>query len=149
MCLTPNADFQAVKAAAVTWRDTEVTGASTLSGVTVSDKISKASKIGGVPLTLFAWTGTTKAGVHVSGCTVRVSKPDFDELQAATATYAGFAAQDSAPKRSAFRYTPAAAKLTPIDKSGFDAAAAGEGMDILTVTGDLHGAVLDLLKIKK
>ena len=149
LCLTPNAEFGAVKAAAGAWRDTEVIGASTLPGVTVSDKISKASKAGGVPVTLFAWTGTTKSGVHVSGCTVRVSKPSFDELQNAAATYTGFPAQESAPKKAVFRYTPSATKPTALDKSGFDAAAAGEGMDILTVTGDVHGAVLDLLKIKK
>jgi hypothetical protein len=149
VCLTPNADFAGVKAAASAWRDTEVTGDSVLPGVTASDRLSKATKAGGVPVTLFAWTGTTKSGVHVSGCTVRVSKSDFDEFQSAAATYVGFAAQDAAPRKVTFRYTPAAAKPTAIDKSGFDAAAAGEGMDILTVTGDIHGAVLDLLKIKK
>ncbi len=149
VCLTPNAGFAGVQAAAGGWHDTEVTGASTLPGVTVSDHLSKASKAGGVPVTLFAWTGTTKSGVHVSGCTVRIAKPAFDELQGAAAAYTGFAAQDASPKKAVFRYTPAAAKPTALDKSGFDAAAAGEGMDILTVTGDVHGAVLDLLKIKK
>jgi hypothetical protein len=149
VCLTPNADFAGVKAAASAWRDTEVVGATTFPNATVTEKLSKASKVGGVPVTLFAWTGTLKSGVNVSGCTVRVSKSDFDEVKVAAATYAGFAAQDSDPKKVVFRYTPAAAKPTAIDKSGFDAAAAGEGIDILTVSGDLHGAVLDLLKIKK
>lgn len=149
VCLTPNADFPAVKAAASTWRDTEVAGASTFPNATVTDKLSKATKVGGIPVTLFAWTGTLKSGVHVSGCTVRVSKPDFDEIKAAATTYSGFAAQDSDPKKVVFRYTPAAAKPTAIDKTAFDAAAAGEGINILTITGDVHGAVLDLLKIKK
>jgi hypothetical protein len=149
VCLTPNAEFQAVKSAAAAWRDTEVVGASTFPNATVTEKLSKASKVGGVPVTLFAWTGTLKSGVRVSGCTVRVSKPDFDEIKVAAATYTGFAAQDSDAKKVVFRYTPAAAKPTAIDKSGFDAAAAGEGIDILTITGDVHGAVLDLLKIKK
>ena len=149
VCLTPNADFQAVKPAAITWRDTEVTGASTFPNATVTDKLSKASKVGGIPVTLFAWTGTLKSGVHVSGCTVRVSKPDFDEIKVAAATYTGFAPQDSDPKKVVFRYTPASARPTAIDKTGFDAAAAGEGIDILTITGDVHGAVFDLLKIKK
>jgi hypothetical protein len=149
VCLTPNADFQAVKAAASAWRDTEVTGASTFPNATVTEKLSKASKVGGVPVTLFAWTGTLKTGVQVSGCTVRVSISDFEVLKAAAATYAGFPPQDSESKKAVFRYTPAAAKPTAIASSGFDAAAAGEGIDILTVTGDVHGAVLDLLKIKK
>jgi hypothetical protein len=149
VCLTPNADFPAVKAAASSWRDTEVTGASTFPNATVTDKLSKAWKVGGVPVTLFAWTGALKSGVKVSGCTVRVSISDFAVVKAAAATYAGFPPQDSDPKKVVFRYTPAAAKPTAIDTSGFDAAAAGEGIDILTVTGDVHGAMLDLLKIKK
>ena len=149
VCLAPNADFAGIKAATSTWLPTEVTGATTLPGVTVSDQVSKRSKADGIPLTLFAWTGTTKAGVHVSGCTVRVTKPDFDELQTAAGAYAGFAPQDVAPKKAVFRYTSAAGKPAPIDKTGFDAAASGEGMDILTVSGDVRGAVLDLLKIKK
>jgi hypothetical protein len=149
VCLTPNADFEAVKSAAAAWRDTEVVGASTFPNVTVTEKLSKASKVGGVPVTLFAWTGALKSGVKVSGCTVRVSIPDFEVIKVAAAAYMGFPAQDSGPKKAVFRYTPAAAKPTAIDTSGFDAAAAGEGMDILTITGDVHGAVLDLLKIKK
>ena len=149
ICLTPNADFATVKAAVASWRDTEVTGDTTLPGVTVSDKLTKASKTGGIPVTLFAWTGTTKSGVHVSGCTLRVSKPDFDELQGAATAYAGFAAQDASPKKAVFHYTSASGKLTALDKSGFEAAASGEGMDILTVSSDIHGSVVDLLKIKK
>ncbi len=149
VCLTPNADFETVRAAASAWRDTEVTGDATLPGVVVASRLTKATKVGGVPLTLFAWSGATKAGVHVSACTVRVTKPDFDEIQGAAAAYTGFAAQDSAPKKAVFRYTRTASKPIAIDKAGFDAAAAGEGMDILTVTGDVHGSVIDLLKIKK
>ncbi len=149
MCLTPNADILAVKAAASSWRDTEVTGASTFPNATVTEKLSKASKVGGVPVTLFAWTGTLKSGVHVSGCTVRVSIPDFAVIKVAAADFTGFAAQDSDAKKAVFRYTPSAAKPTAIDRTGFDAAAAGEGIDILTITNDVHGAVIDLLKIKK
>jgi hypothetical protein len=149
VCLTPNADFQAVKSAAAAWRDTETVGASTFPNATVTEKLSKASKAGGVPVTLFAWTGTLKSGVRVSGCTVRVSIPDFEVIKVAAAAYMGFPAQDSGPRKAVFRYTPAAAKPTAIDTSGFDAAAAGEGIDILTITGDVHGVVLDLLKIKK
>ena len=149
VCLTPNAEFQSVKAAASAWHDTEVTGASTFPNATVTEKLSKAFKVGGVPVTLFAWTGTLKSGVRVCGCTVRVSKPAFGEIETAATAYAGFSPQDSDPKKAVFRYTPAAAKPTAIDKSGFDAAAASEGIDILTVSGDVHGAVIDLLKIKK
>ena len=149
VCLTPNADFEKVTAAAASWRPTEVTGDATLAGVTVSNRLTRATKVGGVPLTLFAWTGTMKTGVRVSACTVRVSKPDFEDNQVAAASWAGFPAQDSAPRKAVFRYTSAASGPAAVDKSGFDTASAGEGMDILTVSGDVHGAVLDLLKIKK
>ena len=98
VCLTPNADFPAVASAASTWLDTEVVGASTFPNATVTEKLSKASKVGGVPVTLFAWTGTLKSGVKVSGCTVRVSKSDFDEIKVAAATYAGFAGAGLRPQ---------------------------------------------------
>ena len=151
VCGDTRADYTAVAASADAhgWRKTEVTGVAAMPGVTVSEKISRAAKAGDAPMTLSAWKGTTKAGVQVSACTVRVTKPVFADLQSGAQAWTGFAAQESAPKKAVYRFADGPDGRKALAAADYDAAAAGAGMEILTVSSDSRGAVVDLLKIKK
>jgi hypothetical protein len=150
VCAETHADYPAVVAAADAhgWKATEVTS-DTMNGVAVTDKLSRASKVGGAALTLFAWRGAAKGGVQVSACTVRVTKADFAGVQGAAQGWLGFAPQDATPKKAVFRYTEADGAHHALASTEYDAAAAGTGMEILTVSSDAQGTVVDLLKIKK
>ena len=150
VCAETHADYPAVVAAADAhgWKPTEVTS-DTMNGVEVTDKLSRASKVGGTALTLFAWHGTAKGGVQVSACTVRVAKADSAGVQSAAQTWLGFGAQDISPKKAVFRFTEADGAHHALASSEYDAAAAGAGMEILTVSTDPKGTVVDILKIKK
>jgi hypothetical protein len=150
VCADTHADYPAVVAAADAhgWKATEVTAA-TMEGVAVTDKLSRGSIVEGARLTLFAWRGTAKGGVQVSACTVRVAKPDFADLQGAAQAWVGFAPQNAAAKKAVFRYTEADGGHHALADTEYDAAAAGAGMEILTISSDAQGTVADLLKIKK
>ena len=149
VCADTRVDYPAITAAADTggWKAAEVRAA-TMEGVAVSDKISRDKAMGGSTLTLFAWRGL-KGTIQISACAVRVSKARFDDLQGAAQTWLGFAPQDSAVKRATFRFTDAAGAHKPLAKTDYDDAAAGAGMEILTVSADGQDTILDLLKIKK
>ena len=151
VCGDTRADFPAVAAAADAqgWRKSDVVAESSMPGVAIADRLSRELKAGDSPLTLSAWRGTTKSGVQVSACTVRVAKPDFAGLRGAAQAWIGFAPQDDAATKAIFRFTDTASAHKALASGEYDAAAAGTGMEILTVSGDSHGAVVDLLKIKK
>jgi hypothetical protein len=150
VCAETHADYPAIVAAADAhgWKATEVTAA-TMSGVAVTDKLSRGSKVGSVALTLFAWRGTAKGNVQVSACTVRFAKGDSAGVQSAAQAWLGFGAQDISPKKAVFRFTEADGAHHALASTEYDAAAAGTGMEILTVSSDAQGTVVDLLKIKK
>lgn len=150
VCADTHVDYPAVVAAADAngWKPSDVSSA-TMDGVQVTDKLSRGSKVGDTALTLFAWRGTAKGGVQVSACTVRVTKTDFAGLQAAAQAWLGFGPQDAPAKKAIFRYTEADGAHHALTSSEYDAAAAGAGMEILTISPDAKGTVLDLLKIKK
>jgi hypothetical protein len=150
VCADTHADYPAVVTAADAhgWKATQVTAA-TMDGVAVTDKLSRGANVGGAALTLFAWRGTAKGGVRVSACTVRVAKADFAGLQSAAQAWLGFAPQDATAKKATFRYTEADGAHHALASTEYDTAAAGAGMEILTISSDAQGTVADLLKIKK
>jgi len=151
VCGDTRADFAAVAAAADAqgWRRSDVVAESSMPGVAVAERLSRELKAGDTSLTLSAWRGATKSGVQLSACTVRVAKPDFAGLHDAAQAWTGFAPQDDAATKAIFRFTDTASAHKALVSGEYDAAAAGTGMEILTVSGDNHGAVVDLLKIKK
>jgi len=151
VCADTRADFSAVTAAANAngWKKSDSAGDTTMEGVDVSDRLTRASKIGDSEVTLFAWRGMTRKGVQVSACTMHVAKSAFAEVQQDAAAWTGFAAQDAGPTNALYRFSDAPEGRHALAKSDYDTAAAGPGMEILTVSTDGHGAILDLLKIKK
>jgi hypothetical protein len=151
VCGDTGANFAAVSSAADAngWRRADVVAESSMPGVAIADRLSRELKAGDTPLTLSAWRGTTKSGVQVSACTVRVAKPDYAGLHDAAQAWIGFAPQDDAATKAIFRFTDTASAHKALVSGEYDAAAAAAGMEILTVSGDNHGSVVDLLKIKK
>ncbi|MEO8812139.1 MAG: hypothetical protein ABI376_04410 [Caulobacteraceae bacterium] len=150
VCAAGHADYPAVVEAAENggWHATTVTGDATMPGVTISDKIALSRKLDGAPLTLLAWRGT-KGAIKINACTMRVGKADFPQLQAAARDWLGFVPQDVQPKKVVARFTETPTGHHALIAAEYEGAAAGDGMEILTVSTDAHGAVLDVLKIKK
>ena len=150
ICADTHVDYASVAklADAGGWKPLDVK-ADTMDGVAVSDRVSRQNTAGKSDLTLFAWQGKSKSGAHVSACTVRVSHPDFAGLQAAAQAWTGFAPQTAGQKRVSFRFTDTGDVHNPVTPQDTNAAAAGAGVEIMTVWIDPDGGVLDLLKIKK
>jgi hypothetical protein len=98
---------------------------------------------------LSAWYGTTKSGVKVSDCTVHVAKSDFAPLRDEAGAWLAFTAQETTPKKAVYRFTEADGAHHPLAAGEYDAAAGAAGMQILTVSADANGTVLDLMMIKK
>lgn len=151
VCATPAADFAAVRSAADAhgWGETDVKADANMPGVTVADQMTRSSNADKTGLVMSAWHGTTKSGVKVSDCTVHVAKSDFGALRDQAAAWLAFAPQESTPKRAIYRFTEAAGARHALAAGEYDAAAAGAGMEILTVSADANGTVLDLMMIKK
>ena len=151
VCGQPAADFAAVKAAADAhgWGATDAPADAGMAGVAVADTLSKATTAGKAGLVLSAWHGVTQKGVKVSDCTVHVAKTDFGNLRTAAASWLGSAPAETTPKKSIFRFTEDGGAHRALAASEYDSAAAGSGLEILTVSGDANGTVLDLLLIKK
>jgi len=151
VCAVPAADFAAVKSAAETqrWGPTDTKADASMAGVTVADTLALASSVGKTGLVLSAWHGTTKTGVKISDCTVHVQKSDFPAVKEAAVAWLAFPAQEDSPKRAIYRFTDTVGAHHPLTPGEFDAAAAGAGLQILTVSGDADGTVLDLMMIKK
>ena len=151
VCADTRADLAAVGAAADAkgWRNTQQMGATVMPGVTVDGKLSKGAKLGDAPLALSAWRGATKSGVQVSDCTVRVDRTDFPQEVARAQAWAGFAAQEAASQKRIFRFTDVSGVRHSLARGEYDAAAAGPGLEILTISSDNQGTTLDLLRIKK
>jgi hypothetical protein len=151
VCGDPAADFTAVRTAA----DSHGWGASStppdpgMAGVTLADSLSKATTAGKTGLVLSAWQGATQKGIKVSNCAVHVAATDFDALRDAATAWLGFPAAETTPKKAVFRFTTDAGHRRGLAANEYDAAAAGAGLEILTVSGDANGSVVDLLLIKK
>ncbi len=151
VCVQPAADFAGVSKAAEAngWGATDAPSDEGMPGVTVADKLSKATTAGRAGLVLSAWTGATQKGVKVSDCAVHVAGTDFGALRAAAASWLAFAPAESTAKKAVFRFTEDAGAHRALTANEYDAAAGGAGLQILTVSGDANGTVLDLMMIKK
>ena len=150
VCGGPAADFAAVKAAADAnhWGPTDTTADSNMAGVTVSEKLTRVTDIDKVGLTLSAWRGA-RGAVNISDCTVHIAKAEYPAVLDAAKAWLAFAPQDTTAKRSTFRFTEDGGAHKALTAADFDAAAGAAGLEILTVSGDQSGTVLDLMMIKK
>ena len=150
VCGDTAADYPAVVTAAETsgWKAADLL-ADPMKGVTITDKTTRTKGVGDTGLSLFAWRGTAKDNVKVSACTIRMDKATMAGLEAAARTWAGFDPQSPDAAKNVFQFTQNATGRVAVAAGGFDAAAAGAGMEILTVKADSKGGTLDLLTIKK
>jgi hypothetical protein len=148
VCGDTHADFDAVKAAvaAGAWTPTDVTP-STMAGVTVSESLARSERVGATPLTVYAWHGMN-GKIAVSACTVRATGAKFGPLAADARAWVGFAPQSMADGKAKYQFTQTAAGLKAVDSTTFNAAAAGSGLELFTVSPDGDDTILDLLKIK-
>ena len=151
VCGDTGADFAAVKAGADAhgWGSTDTPTDASMPGVTVSNQLSRATTADRTGLVLSAWNGVTKSGVKVSDCTVHVAATNFDALRQNASSWTSFAPVESTPKKVVFRFTNDTKGRRALTSAEYDAAANGAGLQILTVSGDANGAVLDLMMIKK
>lgn len=150
VCVTPAVDFVAVRAAADAhgWGATDTTADASMPGVVVADQLTRATSVDKTGLVLSAWHGA-KGPVKISDCTVHVAKANFPALSGDVAHWLTFPAADTSAKRVTYRFTTDGDHLKPLTPADFDAAAGAAGLQILTVSGDQNGAVLDLMMIKK
>ena len=150
VCATPAADFGAVKTAADTkgWGATDVAADGAMAGVNVGDTLARSMTVERTGLVLSAWRGT-KGPVKISDCTVHVARADFGGVKEAAAAWLAFPAADQTAKRVIYRFTTADGVRKALTAAEYDAAAGAAGLEILTVSGDQNGTVLDLMMIKK
>jgi hypothetical protein len=150
VCGEPAADFAAVRAAADAqgWGASDAKSEANMPGVTVEDTITRSKTAEKTALVMSAWHGA-KGPVKVSDCTVHVAKADFAPLREASAAWLTFPAQESTSKKVIYRFTDAAGSHRALTSAEYDAAASGAGLEILTISGDANGTVLDLMMIKK
>jgi hypothetical protein len=151
VCGQPAADLAGVRAAADAhgWAASDAPPDPAMGGITVSNHLTRASKAAGASLILSAWQGTTKGGVKVSACTVHAEKAPFQPVREAAASWLSVPPVDDSAKKAVFRFTDANGAHRALLPAEYDAAAAAGGLEILTVSGDANGAVLDLLVIRK
>ncbi|MGI9170307.1 MAG: hypothetical protein ACR2FH_09055 [Caulobacteraceae bacterium] len=149
VCGDTHADYPAVLAVADAgaWRATQIK-ADPFPGVTVAQSLSRDSSAGGSALTLHAWRGA-KGAIQISECKVRVGKAKLAEIRAAAQTWLGFAPQDATAKKATFMFTDEGGARKAVAQADRDAAAAGAGLQMMTVSGDSDGAIVAILKIKK
>lgn|GEM_PF-7121823 len=149
VCGDTHADYSAVAAAADAggWKMTQVK-ADAFPGVAVADSLSRDTSAGGAALTLQAWRGA-KGAIQISECKVQVSKGKLADLQAAAQAWAGFAPQDATAKKATFLFTDEAGAHKSLAEADREAAAAGAGLQMLTVSANPDGALIGILKIKK
>jgi hypothetical protein len=150
VCAAPAADLGAVTAAADAqgWTASNVTPEANMPGVTIGGHLTRTHSANKVDLTLSAWQGL-KGAVKVSDCTVRGGKDQYAAAVGAAKAWLAFAPQEDTAKKAIFRFTDNAGTHKALTSGEFDAAAAGAGLEILTVAGDQDGAVVDLMVIKK
>lgn len=151
ICGQPAADFAGVQSAANAhgWSSSDVKADPGMPNVEIAEQITRASTVDKTGLVMSAWHGATKSGVKVSDCTVHVAKADFSGMRDAAGAWLTFAPQDSTAKKAIYRFTDASGTRHPLAAGEYDAAAAASGMQILTISGDADGTVLDLMMIKK
>ena len=150
LCLDTGADFPAVASAADAggWKPVDAP-VSLVGGVVPSDKLSRGKSIAGADANLAAWRGKTASNVTVADCAVQLGRGSFADALAGVQGWTGFAPQDNKDQKAIFRFTDVAGAHKSVAQAEYESAAAGSGMEIVTVTGGSGGINLDLLKIKK
>ncbi len=93
------------------------------------------------------WKASEASGTPIAGFTVtdkvsRTAKVGEAELKL-------FVAQQTAADKSVFQFAGPLDAPKPIDKTGFDAAAGGGGLMLLTISKQGAGAFVELLRIRK
>jgi hypothetical protein len=148
-CMATGAEPAAVTTAveAHGWKNGDVAG-TPISGFTVDNKVSKATKAGDAELKLFAWHGA-KGAIQANECQISASKANFEAARGAVATSLGFAAQQTTAEKSVFQFSGAVDAPKAIDSSQFEEAAGNGGLSLLTVSKQGSGAFLELLRIHK
>jgi hypothetical protein len=151
VCATPLSDFAAVKKAADAggWAEGAAKGETTMPSVTISDQMTRGARLGNQSLVMSAWQGLHKTGAKVSDCTVHADKVAFGAMRDAAAAWLTLQPKTNEPKKVIYEFTDSAGGHHAVAPSERDAAAAAGGLEILTISPDGDGAVLDLLVIKK
>ncbi len=149
-CGDTNGDYAAASTAvnAQAWRPSQV-NAPTMGGVTITDQFSRTRTTEDGEVTLIATQGKTANGIHVSTCTVYGPTAGVGELQSRTRSWLGFAPHDSTAQVTTFHFASEGGQVKDVADADSDAAAAGSGLNVLTVKVDSGKAILDLIKIKK
>jgi hypothetical protein len=151
VCGDTRADYAAVLAAASQngWKNTDIMG-STMPGVAIADKAARIKTAGDASLILSVTRGTANNGaVKVATCTVQTDRGGYPALSALAQSWLGFAPHDTSDTKATFRFTEDGAALRAVADTEMDAAAAGAGMEILTVKREGNNATLDFVKFKK
>lgn len=146
-CLATSAEPAAVTSATSDWKNSDVAG-TPISGFAVDAKVSKATRLGGADLKLFAWHGT-KGAIQADECQIAVSKAEFASVRTAAAGALGFAPQQDGAEKAVFQFSGAANAPKPVDNSQFDQAASSGGLGLLTISKQGSGVFLELLRIRK
>lgn len=151
VCGATDAGYDAAMAAAAAhgWTSSDAAPDPTLAGVTVANQGTRATTAGKTGLVLSVWSGTLKSGVKISDCAVHVQATNYDALKSDAGGWLKFAPAVTTPKKVVFRFTNADGAPKALTAAEYDAAAAGAGLEILTITGDANGTILDLMMIKK
>ncbi|MGH7089614.1 MAG: hypothetical protein ACREFQ_12015 [Stellaceae bacterium] len=151
ICGAAHADYAAVNSVSTAdgWKDSDVV-VQAMSGVTATDRLSRAKTVAGEDLTLLATSGVTKNGLKVSTCTVYAPTADFAELERRAGAWLGFAPHDTAGQSETFHFTNSGAALRNVADADVETVASSAGgMQVLTVKIDGGHAILDLVKIAK
>jgi hypothetical protein len=148
-CGDTNADYAAVVAASSGegWKTADI-AAPAMPKVTLSDQMSRTKIAAGDEVTLIAAQGNTANAIHVSICTVYGPPAAMAEFRSRAAQWLGFGPHDSDDKTTTFHFSNDGGKLSNVADSGTEAAAAGPGLDVLSVKTDSGKSILDLIKIK-
>lgn len=153
VCAATAADYPAVIAASATdgWAVTQVTGGSTMPGVSVTAKAARKKSVSESALTLFATQGLTQAGggLTVNTCTVSTDRGDLATVVAKAQGWLGFAPVSTTPDSTTFHLTMAGGAPQNVASDGINAAAASTGFETLTIKRNGNTLTLDLVKFKK
>ena len=152
ICGATAAEFpDVVKAAdAAGWKP-DSKDVTSMDGVQVSEKLSrkKASADGAFELTASHGVAPKFGNAGVSICTVVSDKAEYGSVLSQIQGWLGVAPHDTAATKTGFHYTMNGAAFAPVPDGGFDAAATGGGMMLLTVHNSGGKTTVDLIKLKK
>ena len=152
ICGVTAAEFpDVVKAAdAASWK-TDTQEVSSMDGVAISDKLSRKKTMGDAALTLTASHGVAakfgNAGVSI--CTITSNKAEISSVVSQVQTWLGVAPHDASPMKTGFHYTSNGTGFAAVPDGGFDAAATGGGMMLLTVRNAGGKLTIEVIKLKK